>query len=123
DWSEGRPRIACRDGPQESWTFAILVLSADDAGFTEAVVAAGIADDQVIDEWHFEQVGRVGKPQRQSGIVFARCRIPTGVGVHEEQSSRVGREACEHEDIQQPDWVTLTRPPREDVPGYETVGR
>ena len=45
------------------------------SGFAEAEVAAGVADDQVIEQRHVEDVGRLRQPQRESRIVRARRGI------------------------------------------------
>jgi hypothetical protein len=44
-----------------------------------ALALAGVADDQVIDQRHVEDAGRLRQPERESRIVRARCRIAARV--------------------------------------------
>ena len=48
------------------------------SGFTEAEVAAGVADDQVIEQRHVEDVGRLRQPKRESRIVRLGVGLPLG---------------------------------------------
>ena len=61
------------------------------SAFTEAEVAAGVTDDQVIEQRHVEDVCRLREPQCESRIVRARRGIAARVVVHDEQRGRARR--------------------------------
>ena len=58
-----------------SCTDSVRDLRCECSGFAEAEVAAGVADDQVIEQRHVEDVGRLRQPKRESRIVRAWCGI------------------------------------------------
>ena len=71
--------------------------------FAEAEIAAGVADDQVIEQRHVENVGRLRQPEREPRIIRARCGIAARVVVNYEQRSRARCEACGYEHVRDRD--------------------
>ena len=82
-----------------SCTDSVRDLRCECSGFAEAEVAAGVADDQVIEQRHVEDVGRLRESKRESRIVRARCGIAARVVVHDEQRGRARCEARGYEHV------------------------
>ena len=105
--------VSCADSVRD--------LRGERSGFAEAEVAAGVADDQVIEQRHVEDVGRLRQPKRESRIVRARCGIAARVVVHDEQRGGARCEARGHEHVRKRDGRARARAAGEHVPGEETV--
>src|SRR5688572_18449478 len=91
------------------------------SGFAETEVAAGVADDQVIEQRHVEDVGRLRQPEREARIVRAWCGIAARVVVHSEQRRGARCQARGYEHVRKRDWRARARTAGEYVPGEELV--
>ena len=122
DEPEGRPTISQRDGP--AWCHA-RTPSVDPRGersrLAEAEVAAGVADDQVIEQRQVEDIGRLRQPDRQLRIVGAGCGVTARVVVHHEQCGGAGCETRGYEHVRKRDGRARARAAREQMPGEETM--
>jgi hypothetical protein len=104
-----------------SCTDSVRGLRCECSGFAEAEVAAGVADDQVIEQRHVEDVGRLRQPKGESRIVRARCGIAARVVVHDEKRGGARCQARGHEHVRKRDGRARARAAGDDVPGEETV--
>jgi len=122
DGPEGRPTIRRRDGP--AWCHArtpSAMCAVSVPASRKLEVAAGVADDHVIEQRHVEDVGCLRQQKREARIIRAWCGIAARVVVHDEQGGSARCQARGHEHVRKRDGRTRARAAGEHVPGEELV--
>ena len=90
-------------------------------GLAEAEIPMLVTDDEVIEQWQVEHVGRGAQSQREPRIVRARCGIAARMVVDDHHAGRARCETRGHEHVRHRDGCAGARPAREHMPGQQAM--